>query len=349
MNTRAEQINEASRRVLEPGSDLFKPLQLISVENNRAGDCADVQLELAYRGRPYCFFVEIKTRTAPSVVKEVIRDLSKRDPLAGCYPLLMVPYLSQTIVNLLEEANISGIDLNGNYLIQLPDFVAIRLDRKNRYTESGDIKKVYSGNSSIVGRFLLKENRPYKQVTEIFEGIERCGGGISLSTVSKVLTALKEDLIIEKRSYLIQVLQADELLARLQAGYRVPKVSTTLKLKLPEDLSAKEDILHENLGRDAWVWDGATSVAYYTVTTPFGMATAYTRADARTMDHLRAYENDRFYNCVVKQTRQAFVYFDRQASWSSPVECYLALMQLDKREREIAQPLKDDLLRFFPR
>ena len=53
----------------------------------------------------------------------------------------------------------------------------------------------------------------------------------------------------------------------------------------------------------------------------------------------------RFYNCVVKQTRQAFVYFDNRAPWSSPVECYLSLMQLDKREREIAQPLKDDLLR----
>lgn len=39
-----------------------------------------------------------------------------------------------------------------------------------------------------------------------------------------------------------------------------------------------------------------------------------------------------------------FIYFDHRGPWASPVETYLALSQLDKREREIAQSIQQNVI-----
>ncbi len=337
--------------MLRPGSELFTPLDVLSaafeVRVPSGKFVADAYLELGYLGTRYAFVVEIKSRSAPSVVREGVRMLAEVGGSAGSHPMLMVPYLTERVVDLLRNEGVSGIDLNGNYLIQLQDFVAIRLDQKNRYAESGGIKKACAGDSSIVGRFLLRENRAYSQVTQIHEEIEALGGDISLSTVSKVLSALQDELLIEKAADWIRVLQAGELLNRLVESYQPPRTSDTLKLKLPDDRDSKARVLDDQLGKRNWVWDGTTSAERYTATTPASMWAAYTSADLRALDQLRDYEEARFYNCVVKRAKKSFVYFDSRGSWSAPLECYLALMQGDKREREIAEPLREEILQPF--
>ena len=347
MAPRVEQIYSTARRALRPGSELFAPLEVLDADFDAEGLPADALLEMGYRGKSYQFLVEVKRRTAPSIVKVAIWEVRGLGDRGARNPMIMVPHLSSTIVGLLEETGVSGLDLNGNYLLQLDDLVAIRLDRKNEYVESRDIKKVYAGDSSIVGRFLLREPGEFTQVTKVHEAIGALGGDISLSTVSKVLSALQEDLVIEKRGGRIRVLQAAELLAHLVDGYQPPRTGETLPLKLTDEGAAIRNTLDQELGAGNWVWDGPTSAEHYTVTTPTRTHAAYTRADPRALDRLRPFEEPRFYNCVVKRTKKSFVYFDSRAPWSSPLECYLTLMQMDKREREIAERLREEILQSF--
>lgn len=351
----SERFLNAVRSEITEGSTLFAPLKVIQFEMEPGplfgepdGYVADAYLELGWQDRVYGFVVEIKSRTAPSIVRGGIQQLTlfatNED---NRYPLLLVPYLSSRIVGMLERSGLSGIDPNGNYFIQLPELLAIRLDQKNKYKESRDIKRIFSGDSSIVGRFLLSENLVYEQVNDIYEGIQELGGGISLSTVSKVLQGLEEKLIIEKSRSKIRVLQPEKLLDELRKGYRAPRVSKTLKLKLPERREEMEVLLSEELGEDDWVWSGESSAEAYTMTTPARMYSAYTSAPRKALDRLEPWVRRRFYNCELQQTKQAFVYFDRHKHWASPLECYLALSQLDKREREIAQDIEKEILARF--
>jgi len=342
---------ESVQAKITEGSDLYKPLEVIEVDfkpDGPADSPLDADLVLGWQDRVFRFVVEIKSRTAPSVVQDGIQHLDLFPTMRDdCSPMLLVPYLSNRIIEMLERSGMSGIDPNGNYFIQVPDLLAIRLDRKNQYPESSDIKKIYSRNSSIVGRFMLRENRTYDQVNDIYDGIKKLGGGISLSTVSKVLQGMKDDLVIEKGREGIRVLQPEKLLEELSKQYRPPIVSRTLKLKLPDRREEMEDLLSEALGKDAWMWTGESSAEAYTMTTPARMYSTYTRADSRALDRLAPWVSQRFYNCELKRTKQAFVYFDCNEHWSSPLECYLALSQLDKREREIALDIKEEILDRF--
>ena len=347
---------ETARSQITQRSDLFKPLKVwaFSTDPPLPGKDTvrqpDAVLELEWQEKRCRFLVEIKARTAPSVVKEGIRRLKQFSiGRPGEQPMILVPYLSKRVVEILEEEQISGIDLNGNYYIPLPDFLAVRLDRINRYPESREIKNIFSGNSSTVARFLLLQNRTYTQVNEIFGGIKKLGGGISLSTVSKVLQGLQDELMIEKGGETIRVLQPGKMLDALRDNYRTPNVSRTVRLKLPDSRQEKETLLIEILGVENWIWSGPSSAERYVSTVPLRILDAYTRADTPRIDELMKWENTRFFNCTLKQSRQAFIYFDCQDFWSSPLETYLALSQLDKREQELAQEIGTEILnRFSP-
>ena len=353
--TEKNMIADVSRTLVNEG-DLYAPMQVLSfdlepaLKANGSTYRPDARIVFTWQGRAFPFLIEIKARTAPSMVEAAIARLNRYAEMEsenGEYPMLMVPYLSPTVVSMLDEANLNGIDPNGNYFIQLPDLLAIRLDRKNRFKEKRPIKNVFSGNSALVGRFLLREEKCYARVSDVYEGIKALGGSLSLSTVSKVLKVLEEELIVEKGDRGVCLLQPRKLLQQLKAGYRAPQPTQTLRLKLPATREEKEAVLDDVLGAEAWIWSGESSAEAYTVTTSARIYSAYTPADLQTGDGLRNFEDSRFYNCELYQTQEASVYFDRNGRWSSMLECYLALSQLDKREQEIAQEIEAELLNRF--
>ena len=150
--------------------DLYAPLRIISVEaepKGARGYRPDARMTLAWKGRKIIFLAEIKTRTAPKIVSEGLWRIKSARKNVGREFLLIVPYLSPTIVDLLNQEGISGLDLSGNYLIQTPDILAVRLDRKNLFPESQPIKNIFAGNSSTVGRLFLAENKRFASVNEV--------------------------------------------------------------------------------------------------------------------------------------------------------------------------------------
>jgi len=307
----------------------------------------DFEVMVSWRDRDVSFVAEIKTRSAPRQVKEALRELQERwDRSRGENALLALPHLSPSVADLLEETGLSGIDLNGNYVLQTDDFVAIRLDQENKYKESGGIKNVFRGTSSIVCRYLLHESGPHEGVSQIHEGIQSLDGRASLSTVSKVLSTLSDELIIEKGDH-IRVLQPEKLLMNLRDQYQPPETVESVPLDLPEDREAREDLLTELLGGALWVWGGEPSAERYATTTPVQEDEAYTRELPLDEALIEKYKDKRFYNCVLHESRDDFVYFGHDGHWASDVQTYLDLTQGDKREREIAQDLQERILSRF--
>jgi hypothetical protein len=208
---------------------LFAPLEIQKAKKGapgRAGSSGSVQI--AWHGRAVKFLVQLKSRTAPNIVQEAFWSLNKIAAKDRENFLLVVPFITPRIREMSEEAGVSCIDLSGNYFIQRREFLAVRLDHKNRFPESTPIKKIFTGASSQVGRLFLTEKRVYTSVNEVHEAIGQLGGALSLSAVSKVLKGLADELLIEKSSRRIVLLQAERLLDRLQTAYIPPNTLSTL-------------------------------------------------------------------------------------------------------------------------
>lgn len=334
---------------LESGKDLFSPLKIVSIERQplmaaTAAYRPDARITLALQERTVDFLAEVKPRTAPGMVAESLWRIKNAPTVPGRNYLLLVPYLTATIVEMLNREKLSGLDLNGNYLIQAPDLLAMRLDRKNRFPESQPIKNVFAGASSLVGRLLLARGGRFGTVNEIARSIQALGGGLSLSAVSKVLKGLEEELIIEKNRSGVALLQPEKLLQKLGENYRSPKILETLKLKVPDMNSFSGLKGPDGPGGAGWVVTGESSVRRYAVMADSAATTVYL-AD---FGALWKWQDEKFYNVVALRTNDMFPFFDAREEgglrWASPVQCWLELSRLDKREREMAGTVRKAIL-----
>ena len=326
-------------------SDLFRPLS-IQIKRARKSNVYDADVQIEWQGRRVRFEAEILNRTAPQLIESKIQRLAKvwKTDLS----MLIVPYLSDAVVKVLEEYKMSGLDLNGNYYIAAPDLLAIRRDRKNAYKESSTIRKIYSGNSSIVCRYLLATKDTNKGIGEITDEIRKLGSDITISTVSKVLKRLEEELIISKAGAAIKILQRDKLLEKLREEYAEPKISEQIRIKSPEGPTwFLKNFAYSTPSNVRWVLTGASSASKYTVaTTPqaFEIYTDLAEIPEKWFD----WEDNRFFNVVLKRTSNDVLYFDRSENdgiqFSSRIQTYIELARGDKRERETAEPLKEEIL-----
>jgi hypothetical protein len=345
---------------LAENRNLYDPLVITNIENisqSQSDDLlkneADGIIRLNYLQQKLELIMEIINRTAPQVVERGLAVLEKMIESVDnkkYLPVLIVPYLSPEITERLKLKNFSGLDLNGNYYIATEVFIAVRLDKKNQYKESAYIKDIYSRNSSIIGRFLLSSNITYPKVSDIYSGIEKLGGKITLSTVSKVLTALQEQLIILKEKGEIRLLQPAKLLANLKTGYRAPIVAKILRVNLPLNKKEAKTILDSYFPNN-WIWSGESSTEFYATTVSTDQSTVYCRNINIPHEFILKYVDVRFYNCTfcVIPVSEEYLIFNSIGNAASKIQTYLELSQLDKREKEIAQDIEKDILNEFNR
>ena len=144
------------------------------------------------------------------------------------------------------------------------------------------------------------------------------------------------------------MLQTDKLLSKLEAAYRPPKITSAAKLQLPGEGIAAVRSLDQALASPArWALTGESSGLRYAVMADMSVFKVY----VTDCQPLLRYENERFYNVLAQQTEDSFPFFDTQTErgqiWASPVQCYLELSKLDKREREIAATVREAILKRF--
>lgn len=313
----------------------------------------DGLVEVSWRDRVERFVVECKALSTPKAFQEGVNLLKSSSTPEGYRPLLFVPFLSVRQLQELEQEGISGIDLCGNGVIVVPNlFVVFRSGEKNRFSYSTAIKNIYRKNSSMVSRVFLA--RPsYDSVQEICAEINRRNilvsrwdkTAMSLSTVSKSLMTLKEDLIVERNGF-IRLLQPDKLLEKLTENYARPQIKDRVRLKVSESSGPIRTLLQQQskaLGLPI-VATGVSSVARYAVMERGEVLSVYCPRLDMVMKQLSGSPSDRFPNLELIETEDETVYFDARQEgdlwWASSVQTFLELMAGDKRDQETAEQVK---------
>ena len=353
--TQKEMIEEIQRDKLSlpPLSFLFKT----AYPEVGGGRHLDALIEASWRDKTALFAIECKSISTPKAFQDGLSLLKSVSLPRGWYPMLFLPFLSEQQLQELEREGISGIDLSGNGVVIVSGrFAIFRSGNKNRFPSSAAIKNIYRKNSSMVARVFLVRPR-YEAVQEISAEINQRNilvkswdkKPMSLSTVSKALNSLEQDLIIERKDT-IRLLQADKLLEKLTDNYEPPKIRDRVRLKIPET----SDKIHELLFRQSqelgmpFVITGTSSVAQYAVMQRGDLLSVYCPRLEIVLDRLSGSQSDRFPNLELIETEDETVYFDARQDgnswWVSPVQTYLELMAGDKRDQETAEQLKELLL-----
>ena len=317
----------------------------------------DAYVEASWRKSAARFAIECKSLSTPKAFRDGLNLLKSTTLPKGYRPMLITPFLSELQLKELEQEGMSGIDLCGNGVVVVPGtFSVFRSGEKNRFSSSAPIKNIYRKNSSMVGRVFLALPG-YGAVQEICSEINRRNllvkrwdkKPMSLSTVSKSLKALEEDLIVERKD-IIRLVQPDKLLEKLSENYAPPKIRERVRLKVPEE----DGTIWESLLRQSQelslplVAAGTSSVTQYAVMQRGDVLSVYCPRLEMLLERLSGSQSDRFPNLELIETEDETVYFDARKEgdswWASPVQVYLELMAGDKRDRETAEQVKSLIL-----
>lgn len=342
--------------MLESGDLQFPPLTFrLLKENVRNKDWAcDAVLEAAWNEDKFTFAAAVKRYSSDRTVFDAIRESAFVADKLSAFPIVIAPWLSEEQVLKLEAEGVSGIDLCGNGVIVIPGkLLIVKSGKPNSFKDSREVKNVYEGTSSLVARvFLAKES--YQSVTEIVEEIRTRFGGITQPTVSKALKQLEADVIIWREKGLIKLVQAEKLLDRLVANSKKPAALAQAAGKLqcsPSEVSSAIAIAGRKFGCKTVV-TGACSVNQYAAMAREPLVEMYCDIDPHRLVSSLGLQVDgtsRFPNFHLIRTDDPAAFFDARADdqvmYSSPAQCYLELMQGDKREQETAAQVRALILK----
>jgi hypothetical protein len=319
---------------------------------------SDALIEASWRGKKARFLVECKALSTPKAFQAGLNQLKAAPLPRGGLPMLFLPFLGENQLQELEREGISGVDLCGNGVVIVPGaFFVFRTGGKNRFPSSAQIKNIYRKNSAMVARvFLLRPG--YATVQEICAEINRLNllvnrwdkRPMSLSTVSKALKTLEEDLLVV-RNETIRLIQPDKLMEKLSQNYNLPAIRERVRLRVEAEGGALPGLL-ANLSRSLGlplVATGLSSVVQYAAMQRGGLLSVYCPRLEPFLERLPGNHADRFPNLEMLETDDESLYFDARQEddflWSSPIQVYLELMAGDKRDRETAEQVQKLLLK----
>lgn len=328
-------------------------LNLIDIELKVGTNTADLIMEVSWLDKCFRFAVVIKSMGTPKIMQTACINSRMIAKPPETYPMIIVPYLSPKQISELEKQEISGIDLSGNGIVIIPgEMLIVRSGEPNRFRKSDPIRNVYRGNSSLVARAFLIKSR-FSAVTEILKFIISWGGNITLSTVSKALKILEEDLVISRADKEIKLIQADKLLDQLVESYASPRIKEkflgrceTPKVEIIQNLKLVAQPYKARISLT-----GAGSVDKYAVMAREPMLSLYCSESPSMLikeSNLEVETTRRFANLEIFETDDECVYFDvREESsipFSSPCQTYLELMRGEKRQQEVAEQIRNLIL-----
>lgn len=327
----------------------------ISVESSTppgvAGDrpIVDFVVRLTWNGTSRAFAAESKTRSTPQALELAVAHAHRRSAQTGLLPMVVLPYLPERHVATLIDRGVSGLDLSGNGVVIVPgELLMCRSGRPNRFPESQPVRFGYRGSTSLVPRAFLLQSA-FASVQQIGQFIQQRGVRIAPSTVSKALQRLEEDVMIARDPRRIALLQPDRLLDRLSNEYRPSRSQRVFELRtglsveevfrrLPEDLNA--------------TLSGAASAVAYTSGARGDAPIIYCEQAAALKAALGAAwrETDRFADLHVIESHAKEIYFDLRRGpdgvrYASEIQSYIELSRGDKRDRQMADQIRERLLR----
>jgi len=347
---------------LEPGSDKFAPLIIKSIELEtqlKKDIGVDAVIEFCIVDGP-CFksLVQFKTIATPKAISPAAYNfvfLNNKVNDKEMVPLLIVPYMGIEQAKILQKEGISWIDLCGNMMVKVDGKIYIeRTGNKNLFPDTSPIKKIFEGVSSLVSRVLLLKKEPFKSLFEIVNFINAKGGNITLSTVSKVISALEEGLFITKIQEGISVTSREKLLDKLLEGYksyteRNKNVTSTFAIN-------GRSSLFNNFFREQkidYAMCGFTAALLKNLATT-NRTTMFIKSINETMkvferNNINIKPDTEFGQLDLIETRNPCVWFNLQGkpdySVVDDIELYLEMMIDTPRGPKIAEILKERILK----
>lgn len=313
----------------------------------------DAVLNISWQDKVYSFGAEYKSRSTPKEFQLAIDQTSRVNLETKLHPMILAPFLSEKQLNELAGRKISGVDFSGNGIVIVPGrLFFFRSGSQNQFPASEAIQNIYRKNSSIVSRAFLA-HPTFDSVNSIEAFIQINGGNaaaISLSTVSKALKVLEDDLIISREKNLIYLLQPEKLLDKLVTNFTRPSLRRFLVGKSPNDAETLTRLLLENALRHqvGLVGTGLGSTSQYAVMARENFLSVYCTDQYRLLTGIEFKETSRFPNLEIIETLDKTVYFDtrtkRGFEWASPIQTYLELMGGDQRDRDTADQVKKVIL-----
>ncbi len=244
---------------LKDSINQYAPLIIKSLKeqvNLAGGYQADAIIEFSIEDGP-CFEViaEIASVATPKNILQKSRQLSDYISTINkpnLTALLIAPYIGKKQAQMLRDKGISWIDLSGNMSIKVSNQIYIeRTGQRNRYPDTSPIKKIFQGTSSLVSRALLLKPEGFSSLYELVDFINDRNANITLSTVSKVIKSLEEELLINKNKSLISVINQEKLLDRLTESYtnymkRKARKTYSFSIQQPRYISMTRNVKKSN-------------------------------------------------------------------------------------------------------
>lgn len=206
----------------------YAPLMINSLQEQVSllgGSQVDAIMDCSIQNGPsFKAVVEIVPVATPQnilMAAQLLKTYVSKDEQADKIPLLVAPYIGTKQAKILADNGISWLDLSGNMSIRVSNRIYIeRTGKPNRFPDTAPIKKIFQGTSSLVSRALLLKPEGFSTLYEIVDFINNRNAKVTLSTVSKVLKSLEEELLVNRNKSLISVANPEKLLERLAEGYR---------------------------------------------------------------------------------------------------------------------------------
>jgi hypothetical protein len=350
-------------RMLAEGGIDFPPLSIRwspLVPESGGGQYTDAEVETTWGQRTWRFVVQMKASSTPMAVQSAISLVTSCAASRDALPMVIVPYLSSQQMQELERSGVSGIDLCGNGIVMVPDELLVyRSGQPNRFPSSAAIKNIYRKNSSMVSRVFLA--RPsFGKLSEVWAEVNDRNPLVKffsrppmvLSTVSKAVKGLEEDLLVSREKGAIRLIQAAKLLDQLLDNYRPDKDLPVIRRRVNLPTSELPATLLR-LGRELNLpicATGLCSVNRYAVMQRGDMLSVYCPRPDVLLSRLPGNESDRFPNLEIVPSEEETDYFDSRVDsetgffWASPVQTWLELMRGDGRDKETAKQVRSLIL-----
>jgi len=242
----------------------------------------DVSFELTSGKNRILVFGEIKQAPSPKVLAEIGPWIQRMKSLkADAAFAVLAPALSPQAQAYCVANGIDFLDLAGNISIQVPGkFTLQRLGRRsperNQRGDSSRSMNVFSGRSSRVLRVLLEKPKVWsltdiakelaaeaKRVERIFR--QPVEFGVSLGSISKVLSSLEEQLWVRRQGSAVLVPEPRRLLVEWAEKYKERyrwRLRSSFELSNPfgSGVSRINEQLQEELG-GAYAFTAAASAS----------------------------------------------------------------------------------------
>ena len=209
-------------------AEQYAPLTIQSIEEEIAssrGYQVDALIKFSIQdGSSFDALVEIASIATPKNILEKSRLLVEcisKVGNSGRIPMIIAPYIGSKQARILMERGISWLDLSGNMSIKVSNQVYIeRTGKPNRFPDTAPIKKIFQGTSALVSRAFLLQPEGFTSLEKIVDFINQRNANITVSTVSKVVKQLDDELLVKKSDSLISVDNPEKLLEKLAEGYK---------------------------------------------------------------------------------------------------------------------------------